>query len=192
MWAELSLKTIYLIYFSFCVSPSKELEQLLSDSLGKSGMNGDKDSSADVDVEEQFDERKHGRLYKWLNAKPIRDTESINPLAGYDYPEIGGDSIEFPPAADVLVKYQCYTCIQCDDYGRSDYHIEAECTECVAILRGSGLWDRFAVVAYVILPKKMMQNVARATYATHFRSPKAHELFYSSKCSFVLLIRVFD
>ncbi|THD28214.1 hypothetical protein D915_000991 [Fasciola hepatica] len=143
MWAELSLKIIYLIYFNFCVSSSKGLEQLLSDSHGKSGMDGDKDSSADVDVGEQLDERKHGRLYKWLNAKPIRDAASINPMAGYAYPEIGGDSIEFPPAADVLVKYRCYTCIQCDDYERSDYHIETECTECVAILRGSGLWDRF-------------------------------------------------
>ncbi|KAA0198383.1 hypothetical protein FBUS_05633 [Fasciolopsis buskii] len=99
--------------------------------LGDEIQTAENEEGLDIhDVGEKIDGRIHGNLYKWLNAKPIRDVPPVDPLAGYRYPELGGDSFVPPPIKDHMLFYKCYSCTQCDDEDRSDYHIETNCTEC--------------------------------------------------------------
>ncbi|VDP77998.1 unnamed protein product [Echinostoma caproni] len=76
------------------------------------------------------DTKRHGELYPWLNAKPIRDVPPVPPLAGQDFPESGGDLIEFPVIRDLVPTYACYTCKHCETVQKEEILIEDECTEC--------------------------------------------------------------
>ncbi|THD28211.1 hypothetical protein D915_000988 [Fasciola hepatica] len=82
-------------------------------------------------------------LNKWLTKKPRRDTPEVSPMAGYFYPEKSGDILLKLDNLRELPSFRCYTCTGCDDILYLDeITIASDCTECVILLRSSGLLDR--------------------------------------------------